>query len=94
MANQRMYLVCEICMNKEEYTFEQCSQYLTKYYPSSGWLDDLMLEGVKQFFMDHDHRTLEGRYARIIYDSEFSVFAKERDEVTRAVGNILTGGGS
>ena len=89
MANQRLYLACEICMGREDTTFEQSAQYLTKYYPSSGWLDDGMLENIQRFFRDHDHRTLHGKYARIIYDSDFQQFAKARDEVLGVVGRSL-----
>ena len=89
MANQRMYLACEICFAKEETTFDECVQYLTKYYPNSGWLDDVMLENVKKFFKNHDHRTLHGKYVRIIYDSEMYQFSKERDQILQTVSDAL-----
>jgi hypothetical protein len=77
-------------MNAPETTFEQASQYLTKYYPFSGWLDERLIEGVRTFFTNHDHRnTMQGKYARIVYDSEFDEMAKSRDDITARIGEVL-----
>lgn len=37
MANNRMYLVCELCAVKPETTIEECIQFFAKYLPSDGW---------------------------------------------------------
>jgi hypothetical protein len=96
MANQRMYAACEFCSSKEETTFEQCIEYLGKYYPGSGWFarESSMGERFNKFLQAHDHRMQDGgnfgKYVRIIYDSEFSQFAKERDQVLQSVGRVLS----
>lgn len=84
MANQRMYLVCTECLEKPQTTLEECITCLSKYYPEGGWQfpDDFGATELKRFFEKHDHRgTLDGKYVRIVYDSELFEFAKERDEV-------------
>lgn len=85
MANQRMYLICTQCLEKPETTLEECIEWLGKYYPMGGW-EMPEQEDVQRFFKKHDHRgTLDGKYVRIIYDSEFSEFAKSRDEIVGQV---------
>jgi hypothetical protein len=65
---------------------------VSKYYPNTGWCPPAsgQPEPLEQFLKDHDHRdTSEGKYVRIIYDSEFSEFAKERDDVMRWISSVL-----
>ena len=89
MANQRMYLACEVCLSKKKKPLESCIDCAGKYYPSLGWFSPYTdKDSLREFFKKHEHKTLLGKYIRIVYDSELFDFAKSRDKILAIVKKL------
>lgn len=74
MANDRMYMVCVKCFAEEGASFKDCSLFMVKYYPSTGWgmNDNPETLGVdlEAFFNKHHHAAMDGNYLRLFYESD------------------------
>ncbi len=60
MANNRCYLVCQICLAKDETDWSECAVWFGKYYPSTGWTYDGGPARLDDFGQRHHHGTLFG----------------------------------
>lgn len=88
MANNRMYLACAICLQKEETKLEDCILYICKYYPNTGWYlrSDKATEWIDEWLDEHKHaskvsrpeddityeQAMYGEYIILLYESHLA----------------------
>ena len=90
MANNRMHLVCMLCLEDESIDWRDCHVCVEKYYPSMGWMaaDPVDFgERLNHFFEDHHHRTTFGDEFRLTYESVIGVGFPKSTILERINGN-------
>jgi hypothetical protein len=92
MANNRMYLICVPCMVKEDTKIEDCRLRIAKYYPSTGWYDPKgeLDKDLSSFFENHKHGTMFGEDFKIVYESVFGGFHKQKRGLLEALSAHVT----
>lgn len=96
MANNRLYLCCTICAQREETLFEDCMYLLAKYYPTQGWASRTIARGdldadLDAWFDKHRHGGLFGEYIFTIYEGLFDPAARAKHELLAGVQHVLDG---
>ena len=74
MANNRLYLYCKICKEKE-LPDSEVKIMIAKYYPSTGWYlwsheNESSSERIDAFFEKHRHVTLLGTFLGTYLETE------------------------
>ena len=97
MANNRVYLVCDICGADEGTSFTDCAFYFAKYYPSSGWYtsgqgsreDGATFSEQLDTWLDmHKLPDMLGQFLRLMYEGDFDARAVAKQSMLNAMARI------
>ena len=73
MANNRLYLVCTICLNDPNTTWKDCFLPLAGYFPTPGWeLFDSFSKRAPGWLFGHRHGGLLGEFLTAMDESNLA----------------------
>lgn len=99
MANNRMYLICDVCAAVEETTHDDCVFYLAKYYPATGWYTNKVDEQASQLdsllnawldkHKDGLHTTMNGEFIKLAWGWQIDPMQRAARKFTDALADAL-----